>query len=68
MIKKFKESLWKKAGKLNDTFKWPTKVDVLWITNDAILFCIPELQEKGKAKGCFKYQKSKLLISVSRNG
>lgn len=44
-----------------------SKVDVLWITNDAILCCIPDSQAKEKAKGCSKYQKSELLISISRN-
>lgn len=43
-----------KAGKLNDTFKWPTKVDVLLIKNDAILCCIPKPNAKRKSIRMFQ--------------
>lgn len=51
----------KKDGKLNDTFKWQTKADVLWITNDAILCCIPRPQANGKSKRMFQVSEIKAI-------
>lgn len=57
----------KKAGKLNDTFKWQTKADVLWITNDAILCCIPRPKAKGIIKRMFQVSEIKAIDQCFEN-